>query len=77
MSNEAIDQLRSQISALSISEKAEFVRELLMSLDGPWDQSAEQTWNDAIARRVSQVRDGKATLLSRDEFRRQLQKRLD
>jgi len=77
MSTEALDQLRSQISALSKSEKAELIRELLMSLDGPWDESVEQAWNDEIVRRVSQVRDGKATLLSRDECLRQLNERLD
>lgn len=35
MSTEALDQLRLQTSALSESEKAELVREFLMSLDGP------------------------------------------
>jgi len=77
MSTEALDQLRSQISALSKSEKAELVQELLMSLDGPHDESVEQAWSDEIVRRVSQVRDGKATLLSSDECLRQLQERLD
>lgn len=48
-----------------------------MSLDGPRDESVEQAWNDEIVRRVSQVRDGKATLLSCDEIQRQLQDRLD
>ena len=77
MSTEALDQLRSQISALSKSEKVELLRELLMSLDGPQDESVEQAWNDEIVRRVSQVRDGKATLLSRDECLRQVHERLD
>lgn len=76
MSTEALDQLRSQISALSKSEKTELVRELLMSLDGPRDESVEQAWDDEIARRVSQVRDGEATLLSRDECLRQLHERV-
>ncbi len=70
MSTEALDQLCSQIWALSESEKAVLVRELLMSLDCPRDNSVEQAWNDGIVRRVAQVRGGKATLLSRDEFRR-------
>lgn len=77
MSTEALDQLRSQISALSESEKAELAQELLMSLDGPRDESVEQAWNDEIVRRVSQVQDGKATLLSRDQVLNQLQERLD
>lgn len=57
MSTEALDQLRSQISALTESEKAELAQELLMSLDGPRDESVEQAWNDEIVRRVSQVQD--------------------
>lgn len=77
MSTEALDQLRSQISALSESEKAELAREVLMSLDGPPDEPVEQAWNDEIVRRVSEVRDGKATLLSRDQVLHQLQERLD
>ena len=77
MSTEALDQLRSQISALSKSEKVELLRELLMSLDGPQDESVAQAWNDEIVRRVSQARDGKATLLSRDECLRQVHERLD
>lgn len=77
MSTEALDQLRSQISRLSESEKAELARELLMSLDGPRDESVEQAWNDEIVRRVSQVQDGKATLLSRDQVLNQLHERLD
>ncbi len=77
VSTEALDQLRSQISALSESEKAELAWELLMSLNGPRDEFVEQAWNDEIVRRVSPVRDGKATLLSRYRFRCQLQEKLD
>lgn len=76
MSTEALDQLRAQISALSKSEKAELLRELLMSLDVPRNESLEQAWDDEFVRRVSQVWEGKATLLSRDECLRQVQERL-
>jgi putative addiction module component (TIGR02574 family) len=57
------------ISTLSESERAALAHELIMSLDGPRDESVKQAWNDEIVRRVAKVRSGKATLLSRDEFR--------
>ncbi|MEA3252679.1 MAG: addiction module protein [Pseudomonadota bacterium] len=76
MTTETLDHLRSQISALSESERAALARELIMSLDGPRDDSVEQAWRDEIVRRVSKVRSGKATLLSREEFRSKMRARL-
>ncbi|AXS81608.1 MULTISPECIES: addiction module protein [Marinobacter] len=76
MTTETLDQLRSQISTLSESERAALARELIMSLDGPRDDAVEQAWNDEIARRVSKVQSGKATLLSREEFRSKMRARL-
>jgi len=68
MTTETLDHLRSQISTRSESERAALARELIRSLDGPRDDSVEQAWNDEIVRRVSKVKSGKATLLSREEF---------
>ncbi|QNI03307.1 addiction module protein [Halomonas sp. SH5A2] len=76
MTAETLDHLRSQISTLSESERAALARELIMSLDGPRDDSVEQAWNDEIVRRVSNVKNGKATLLSREEFRSKMRARL-
>ena len=76
MTTETLDHLRSQISTLSKSERAALARELIMSLDGPRDDSVEQAWNDEIVRRMSKVRSGKATLLSREEFRSKMRARL-
>jgi putative addiction module component (TIGR02574 family) len=76
MTTETLDHLRSQISTLSESERAALARELIMSLDGPRDDSVEQAWNDEIVRRMSKVRSGKATLLSREEFRSKMRARL-
>ena len=42
MTTETLDHLRSQISTLSESERAALARELIMSLDGPRDDSVEQ-----------------------------------
>ncbi|OAZ98396.1 addiction module protein [Halomonas sp. G11] len=76
MTAETLDHLRSQISSLSESERAALARELIMSLDGPRDDSVEQAWNDEIVRRVSKVKKGKAKLLSREEFRSKMRARL-
>ena len=76
MTTETLDRLRSQISTLSKPERAALARELIMSLDGPRDDTVEQAWNDEVTRRVSKVKDGKATLLSRDEFRSRMRTRL-
>ncbi|MCB1677398.1 MAG: addiction module protein [Halioglobus sp.] len=76
MTTETLDHLRSQISTLSQSERAALAHELIMSLDGPSDDSVEQAWNDEIVRRVSKVKSGNATLLSREEFRSKMRARL-
>ena len=77
MTTNTLNHLRSQISTLSESERAALARELIMSLDGPRDDSVERDWNDEIIRRVSKVKSGKATLLSREEFRTKMQARLN
>lgn len=76
MTTDTLNHLRSQISTLSEPERAALARELIMSLDGPRDDSVEQAWNDEIIRRVSKVKSGKATLLSREEFRTKMRARL-
>lgn len=77
MNTETLDHLRSQISTLSESEHAALARELIISLDGPRDDSVEQAWNDEIVRRVSKVKSGKAALIDREEFRSKMRARLD
>ncbi|MCH8490912.1 MAG: addiction module protein [Oceanicaulis sp.] len=76
MTTETLNHLRSQISTLSESERAALARELIMSLDGPRDDSVEQAWHDEIIRRVAKVKSGKATLLSREEFRTKMRARI-
>ena len=76
MTTNTLNHLRSQISTLSESERAALARELIMSLDGPRDDSVERDWNDEIIRRVSKVKSGMATLLSREEFRTKMRARL-
>jgi putative addiction module component (TIGR02574 family) len=77
MTTETLNHLRSQISTLSEPERAALARELIMSLDGPRDESVEQAWSDEIIHRVSKVKSGRATLLSREEFRNRMRARLN
>lgn len=43
-----------------------------MSLNDPRDNSVEQAWNDEISQRAFKVRSDNPTLLSREEFRKQM-----
>jgi len=72
MPAKTLNQLRSQISTLSESERAALAHELTISLDGPPDNAAEQAWNDEISQRTVNVRKANATLLSREECRQQI-----
>lgn len=76
MTTETLNHLRSQIPTLSESERAALARELIISLDGPRDDSVEQAWNDEIIRRVSKVKSGEAALLSREEFRTRMRAKI-
>lgn len=77
MSNETLDQLRSQISMLSEVERSTLARELVMNFAGRRDKAVEQAWSDEIVRRVSRVRDGRANLLARKVFRKKMVHRLN
>lgn len=77
MTAETLNQLRSRISTLSESERVALAHELIISLDGPQDNAVEQAWNDEISQRASKVRNGDATLLSREAFRQQMRERID
>ncbi|CAM0556950.1 hypothetical protein [Halomonas sp. IOP_14] len=47
-----------------------------MSLNDPRDNSVEQAWNEEISQRAFKARSGNATLLIREEFRKQMRERL-
>ncbi|EHJ91411.1 addiction module protein [Vreelandella boliviensis] len=76
MTAETLNQLRTQISTLSESERAALAHELIISLDGPQDNAVEQAWNDEIIQRAANVKSGNATLLTREEFRKQMLERI-
>lgn len=72
MATEALERLRSEMMALSETERAELAHELIESLDAPRDNGVEDAWDREILRRISVVDDGQAKLLDRDEFRRRI-----
>ena len=75
MTSEALERLRSEMMALSETERAELAHELIQSLDAPRDNGVEEAWDREILRRISVVDDGQAKLLDREEFRRRMRAR--
>jgi putative addiction module component (TIGR02574 family) len=62
--------------ALRLDEeaRAELAAELLASLDGPADPTADAEWAKEIERRVASIESGKATLEPWDSLRRRLER---
>ena len=63
---------------LPLPERAELARDLLASLDEPFDDPAkvEAAWLAEVERRLKEVDDGKATLVEWDEVRAEVLSRL-
>jgi putative addiction module component (TIGR02574 family) len=62
--------------ALRLDEhaRAELAAELLASLDGPSDPSADTAWAAEIERRVASIEAGEATLEAWDDVRRRIER---
>jgi putative addiction module component (TIGR02574 family) len=60
MTEEAFEQWKTQFQQLSPSERAELVHFLLVSLE-PEDEGAAEAWDAEVARRVAEIRAGRAT----------------
>jgi putative addiction module component (TIGR02574 family) len=56
---EAVEQLKSRASTLSVPERAELAYFLLSSLE-PEEDGAQEAWRAEIARRVAEIRGGSA-----------------
>lgn len=76
MTTDTLNRLRTQISVLPESERAALAREIIAGLDGKRDDAVEQSWHDAIMRRLAQVESGQAGMLTRDAFRRRMRSRI-
>lgn len=76
MSTEAYNHLRSQMLTLSDAERAELARDLIKSLDAPYENNVQDAWEVEIQRRIAQIDSGQAELLDRNEFRKRMQARI-
>lgn len=70
---EVVEQFKSQLQHLSPHERAELAHFLLVSLE-PEDEGAPEAWEAEIARRVADIRSGRATGRLADEVFAELRK---
>ena len=56
-----VEEVRSEVMALSASERASLVHELILSLDDPSDYDLSATRETEIQRRLEKVREGTAS----------------
>lgn len=76
MSAETLDKLREEAMALPEADRAELAHSLVKSLDGAPDSNVMDEWDKEILRRLGEIDAGTAKMIDRQEFRRQMQKRL-
>jgi putative addiction module component (TIGR02574 family) len=57
---EAVENLKVQLGRLTSQERAELAHFLLLSLDQEEDVDAEAAWEVELARRVTDIKSGKA-----------------
>jgi len=70
MSPEVSDLLKRAL-ALSADERAALANTLLDSLDGV-DESVQEAWDEEVARRIEDLKAGKAVTVPWEELHRQL-----
>ena len=69
MTQEADDLLKKALT-LPAEDRAAMAGSLLESLEEPVDPSAEEAWNEEIARRIADLDSGKAKTVPWEEVRR-------
>ena len=69
MTQEA-DELLKKALTLPAEDRAAMAGSLLESLEEPVDPSAEEAWNEEIARRIADLDSGKAKTVPWEEIRR-------
>lgn len=55
-----MEQLKSQIRLLPAQERAELAHFILLSLEPEEDEAINAAWEEEVARRVEEIRSGKA-----------------
>ena len=72
---ETAEQLKAQLSQLSTQERAELAHFLIHSLDEGVDADAEAAWDAELARRMAEIRSGKAVGEPADKVFAELRKK--
>jgi len=72
---ETIEQLKSQMGALPLPQRAELAYFLLTSLEPEVEEGTGEAWRAEIARRVAEIRSGQARGRSADEVLAELRDR--
>jgi putative addiction module component (TIGR02574 family) len=66
------EKVRKQASTLTARERAALAHDLVSSLDGEPDENAQSQWEAAIRQRLSELDEGTAQTIDRDELRERL-----
>jgi putative addiction module component (TIGR02574 family) len=72
---EATENLKAQLSQLSMQERAELAHFLIHSLDEAVDADAEAAWDAELARRMEELRSGNAVGEPADKVFAELRKK--
>jgi putative addiction module component (TIGR02574 family) len=71
-----VSKLLEQALSLSVEEQEALANSLISNLDGKVDEGVQAAWAEEIARRVDEIRSGKADMIPSEEVRRRLAARL-
>jgi putative addiction module component (TIGR02574 family) len=71
---ETVERLKSQVVGLSGPERADLAYVLLESLE-PAEEGVDEAWRVEIARRVTEIRDGRAKVRPVDDVLAELRQR--
>jgi len=66
------EKVRKQASTLTERERAALAHDLVSSLDGEADENAGTQWEAAIHQRLSELDEGTAQTINRDQLRKRL-----
>jgi putative addiction module component (TIGR02574 family) len=69
--NPEISDLLKRALALSVDERAALAHTLLDSLEGA-DESVQEAWDDEVARRIEDLKAGKAVTVPWEQLHREL-----
>lgn len=71
-----VAEIEARIRALSLEDKAELLRSLLVELDGPADADVERAWALEAERRHREIAEGKVKTIPAQQVFQRLRARL-